>query len=192
VARPRTFDPETTLDRAVAIFRSRGWQRTSLDDLVEELGVPRQSLYNTFGDKESFYRAALQRYVSCSSRDFRAAMADPRPIRVVLRETFARKAEEVLLDPAEWGCLVVNATLERPGDAEASAVVRANHEAQEALLADRLRRAQDAGELGLHHDPLALARFLLSALVGMAIVGRGRPDPRALDDVARVALAALG
>jgi TetR/AcrR family transcriptional repressor of nem operon len=192
MARPRGFDPETTLDKAVEVFCARGWRRTSLDDLVDELGVPRQSLYNTFGDKEDLYRSALGRYIGDHACAFAKALADPRPIRVVLREMFARKVDEVLAAPEDWGCMVLSATLERPDDERTRALVRESHQRMETALSRRLEVARQAGEIGAHHDPLPLARFLLSALVGLAVVGRGRPDRQALEDVARVSLAALG
>jgi len=192
VGRPRGFDEDEVLDRAVEVFRARGWQQTSLDDLVSELGVPRQSLYNTFGDKEDLYHAALARYRAGQSRSFEMLLSEERPIRAVLRDLFAAKVEEVLREPGSWGCLIVNATMERPGDPVSSREVRKGHDAVEAALTARLRRAQQAGEIGAHHDVRALARFLQSALVGLAVVGRGRPDREALEDVARVTLATLG
>ncbi len=159
---------------------------------MEQLGVPRQSLYNTFGDKEDIYNAALARYRSCQESAFQALLQDPRPVRAVLRDLFAAKVDDMLREPQSWGCLLLNAALERPDDAKARREVRKGNEAIQGALAERFRRAQTAGEIGPHHDPAALGRFFHGALVGMSVIGRGTRDRKVLEDIARVALATLG
>ncbi|MBL8113936.1 MAG: TetR/AcrR family transcriptional regulator [Acidobacteria bacterium] len=192
MGRPRNFDQDEILGKAVEIFRARGYAGTSLDDLEKGLGLGRQSLYNTFGDKDALYAAALRRYREDGLARFREVLRDPRPVRVVLREFLLAAAQDSREQPDSWGCLVLNAALERSGDAACSKLVAGNNEALVSALAERLARDQASGDLGAHHDPVALAGFLLSVLLGLRIYARTAKDSRAAEGIVRHALAALG
>ena len=87
---PRTkeFDETEVLDQALELFRTRGFKHTSFADLVDELGVSRQSLYDTYGDKHTLYHSALQRYLARSLDILRRKLDDPGPVRQVLAELF--------------------------------------------------------------------------------------------------------
>lgn len=188
VGRPRSFDEEVVLDRAVEKFRVSGFRETSLDDLVSELGVPRQSLYNAFGDKEALYHKALERYRCASARRFEESLAANRPLRGVLGDILAKVVEEGLAAPESWGCLVLSAALERGDDRAARKQVAKSHAEMEAVLVRRFERARRDGELGRRHDPEALARFFVNAIVGIRVRARGAADRATLEDIARVTL----
>jgi TetR/AcrR family transcriptional regulator, transcriptional repressor for nem operon len=111
MARPREFDEETVLDAAMRCFWDRGYQATSVRDLVDKTGITGASLYNAFGDKRALYRKALDRYVdrSIADRLQRCAKLAPRKaIGAFLAEILKRS----LGDREHKGCLLVNAAVE--------------------------------------------------------------------------------
>ncbi|CAA9536280.1 MAG: Transcriptional regulator, AcrR family [uncultured Solirubrobacteraceae bacterium] len=186
------FDEDTALARAMDLFWRRGYEATSVQDLVDELGLSRSSLYATFGDKDRLYRSALQRYCH--------AEAGPRHDRLEAADS-ALEAVRGLLEgiaaapaafPDRRGCLVVNAAMERvPSDSATAEAVAAQLASFEATLTRVLRRGQERGELDPGQDAVAVARFLVAVVQGMRVVGKAGADPAGLGDVVEVALVAI-
>jgi TetR/AcrR family transcriptional repressor of nem operon len=193
VARPKEFDVETALERAMCLFWTRGYEATSMSDLVEHLGVSRQSLYDTFGDKRAIYMAALERHRAQKTEALRGILEGDTPIRAVLRQLFQSAIQEDVEDSLARGCMIVNATIEKAcSDEEVRKLVCDTARSAEEKLAARLRKAQERGEIGAHHDPVALARFFASVMSGLRVTWKATRDPRTLEDVMRVALGVLG
>lgn len=186
------FDPETALDRAMALFWRRGYEATSVGDLVAELGVSRSSLYATFGDKPALFQAALERYRRVEAGPRHALLTGDGPVLDAIRELLEGIAAAPSVHPDRRGCLIVNAAMERvPADPATAAVVAAQLGSFEEALAGALRRGQERGELDPGQDATALARFLVTVVQGMRVVGKAGADPAVLGDVVEVALAAI-
>ena len=81
MTRPKAFDRDRALTRALELFQAKGYEATSIQDLVLAMGIGRQSLYDTFGDKEALYREALLRYVAEGPRAVLVALESPLPLR---------------------------------------------------------------------------------------------------------------
>lgn len=192
VARPKEFDPEEVLDRALELFWERGYEATSMADLVEHLGIGRASLYATFGSKHELYLKALDRYllkVNPSPIEF---LSRPGPALPLVRALVERYADEAACDSKKRGCMVANAAVERlPGDRLVARRVEMAWDTLEAALAAALHRAQAQGELSPEKDPRALARFLLIFLQGMKVVSKTQSTPERFHDAAREALSLL-
>ncbi|WP_369199460.1 TetR/AcrR family transcriptional regulator [Streptomyces sp. PU-14G] len=197
MARPKSFDPDAALDRAVEIFWTRGYEATSVDDLVSGIGIKRQSLYDTFGDKRALYLASLDRYEARLREEMIAVLEAPGEgvgaIESVLRSVIDPREREGM----RCGCFLVNAAVEvAMRDPEAALRVHRNAERIESALLAALERASAAGELperradgraGLR----ALARYLANALRGLQVALRmGTPEAE-LRDVVDVTLSAL-
>src|SRR5512135_699885 len=88
MSRQKEFDETEVLDHALELFRARGFKHTSFSDLTAELGVSRQSLYDTYGDKQNLYQAALKRYLERGLDAIRRKLDDPAPVREVLTGMF--------------------------------------------------------------------------------------------------------
>lgn len=191
---PRTkeFDPDVALRRALDLFRQRGYEATSIADLVEHLGLARASIYATFGGKHDLYLKALSRYRQDRDPDIVERLSRPGPALPAVRELVWSWVEECLSDPDRRGCLVVNAAVElAPSDREVARGVLASWNTLETALATALVRAKAQGELSQTRDPQAIARFLLVTLQGLRVLGRADPNPARLRDTARVALEVL-
>lgn len=185
MARPRQFDETEVLDRAVQCFWSRGYEAVSVRDLAGQMGITGASLYNTFGDKRSLYVRALEHYLeqSVSNRIDRLAQ---RPPREAIAAFFDDIIERSLGDSQRKGCLLVNSALElAPHDAEFQKLVADGLVKVEAFFRRCVEAGQRDGTISLMQPADDLARTLLSALLGIRVLARSRPERDLLEGLVR-------
>ncbi|KOV67922.1 TetR family transcriptional regulator [Streptomyces sp. MMG1121] len=193
VARTKDFDPDAALQTALELFWRRGYEATSMADLVEHLGIGRASLYATFGSKHELYLRALERYERSGLTRIVRELSQPGAalpaVRAVVRRYAAEAADERL---RLNGCLITNTAAElAPHDPAAARRVERNWDHLETLLHSALVRAQSQGELPAGREPLALARTLLVLMQGLRVVGKASADPARVRDAAEQALTLL-
>ncbi|MFH8805377.1 TetR/AcrR family transcriptional regulator [Streptomyces sp. NPDC017936] len=193
MARTKEFDPDAALRAALELFWRRGYEATSMADLVEHLGIGRASLYATFGNKHDLYLEALDRYGRTHQPQLVRDLSQPGPalpaVRAVVRRFAAEAADE---SRRTYGCFVTNTAAElAPHDPAAARRVEGSWEHLETLLHSALVRAQAQGELPAGRDPLALSRMLLVLLQGLRVVGKASSDPARVRDAAEQALRLL-
>ena len=187
MARPREFDADTALDSAIGVFREHGFEGASAQMLVGAMGIGRQSLYDTFGDKWGLYRSAVRRYgmKECSAH-VEALRSGFRAIDGI--EALLRRVVETASQP----CLGVGSICEfgvsRPDLAEVHAPLAKT--LREAIAA-RVRDAQRDGDVAADLDPEAASEFLIANIAGIRVAGRGGADRAALAGLADMALRAL-
>jgi TetR/AcrR family transcriptional repressor of nem operon len=192
MARTKEFDPEAALLAALDLFWERGYEATSMADLVERMGVARASIYATFGSKRELYLKALDRYGELADPGLLAGLSQPGPVLPAVRALVERYAREAAGDAGRRGCFVVNTAVElAPHDPLAARRVRANWDFVEIALTSALMRAQAQGELAEDRDPRALGRFLLVLMQGLRVMGKAEAEPDRLRDAAAQALAVL-
>ncbi|HEY8480963.1 MAG TPA: TetR family transcriptional regulator [Spirillospora sp.] len=192
MARTKEFDPDAALQKALELFWERGYEATSMSDLVDHLGVARASIYATFGGKRDLYVKALDRYVRTRDPDPVELLSQPGPVLPAVRSLVESYAEQSLRDERRRGCMIVNAATEiMTRDPQVARRVEASWDALETALTSALTRARAQGELAADKDPRALARFLLVVMQGIRVLGRGEPDPGRLRDATAQALALL-
>ncbi|WP_377703187.1 TetR/AcrR family transcriptional regulator [Pseudoduganella sp. UC29_71] len=190
MARPKAFDRDTALLRAIALFRNKGYAGASTDELLGAMGIGRQSMYDTFGDKRGLYLAALERYntdnVAAFVQDLDAGGTPLRGLEGALRG-FAHRA-----GAAAEGCMGIGAVLEFGlSDAEVTALTGSSSGTLLAALERQLRSAAAAGEVAPDLDVQAAAAFIASALAGMRVAARGGASVAALEQTARFTVQAL-
>lgn len=193
MARTKEFDPDAALQAALELFWQRGYEATSMAELVEHLGIGRASLYATFGSKHELYLKALERYERSGLTRIVQELSQPGAalpaVRAVVRRYAAEAADERL---RLNGCLITNTAAElAPHDPAAARRVERNWDHLETLLHSALARAQSQGELPAGRDPLALARTLLVLMQGLRVVGKASADPARVREAAEQALALL-
>ncbi len=191
MVRTKQFDKHAALDDAMELFWQRGYHATSIQDLVDRLGVNRQSLYDTYGGKDALFLAALDRYREMQAAPVLRLLEREGPAREILRDFFQGFAEALLSDDFK-GCFMANTATELASQDETVARVCSAHARQfEATLSGLLVRAQQAGEISSKRSPLQLARFLQNTMNGLAVTAKATRDRRVLNDVVDVALATL-
>jgi AcrR family transcriptional regulator len=188
MGRPREFDVEQALDRAMELFWQKGYEGTSLADLTETLGITRPSLYAAFGNKEALFRTVLKRY-EANVVTYRPKALSAPTARDVARELLEGAARLFGDKSKPAGCLGVQGAL-ACGE-EADPIRReliANRTAGEHAIRQRLKRAKAEGDLPADSDPASLARYLSAVLYGMAVLAAGGASRKDLLQVAETTM----
>jgi AcrR family transcriptional regulator len=187
MARPKEFDVDAAVAAAVEVFRDHGYEGSSARMLVEAMGIGRQSLYDTFGDKWGVYLAALKRYAQLEIATHREMLASAARgidgIRAMLEHVAAR---------AEFGCLGVCSVVEF--GTTRSDIVSIREAAGLGLtraICETVERAQADGDVDWELDPEKVATFLISTISGMRIAARGGATREHVSAIAELALRGL-
>jgi len=190
--RPREFNADAALNRALDVFWSKGYEATSVDDLCAITGLSRSSLYSTFGSKRDLLLRSVDRYVERRTPDIAAILAQRMPVREAFATLARQFIEQIVSGPGRRGCFLGNCAAELPrGDRAALARVRQGLAQTEATFRAALMRAVACGELPSDVDIRALARFLTAGFQGLRLIGKVNPGRAALEDVARTMLQCL-
>jgi len=188
--RPRAYQPEVALGKALDLFRKGGFAATSLDDLSAATGMNRPSLYGAFGDKRELYIKSYQRYCD----DARAATVEifreDMPIRKRLMRIYSVALDIYLSGEAgPRGCFtVMTAASEAVGDPEIRAMVLDGFTELDKAFARCFRLAREKGELPASTDPAVLARVASATMHSMAIRARARVPREELEAMAKGAI----
>ena len=192
MSREKEFDVDEVLGRAMELFWCHGYEATSLSALLEHLGIGKGSFYNTFGSKHELYLRALDRYRSLMGDLLVAELGESGPVKPAIKSLLEAISEQDLGDAERRGCMVVNAATELiPHDPEAERRVVSNFVRLQDALRATISRGQSTGEIPAEKDPAALARFLVTLIQGLRVVGKATCDRAALEDTVEVALETL-
>ena len=193
MARKKEFDELDVLNRAMEIFWRQGYEGTSIQDLVEQMGINRGSLYGTFADKRALFLAAIQHYDRTVIAVVVERLHEPHPsARQQIIDYIMSVAVKAASPGQREGCFLTNSAVEvgaHDPEAERS-VLEAMRRIEQALY-EALVRARRAGEIRPQKDLRALARYLTSSIQGLQVMGKILPDKRALLDIAEIIVAAL-
>jgi TetR/AcrR family transcriptional regulator, transcriptional repressor for nem operon len=192
MARQKHFDPQAALAKAMAVFWRLGYEKTSMEVLMREMDIAKQSLYDTFGDKRGLYLKALAYYREEQNSALRRMFESQQSVKdgfAKLLFGLSRESRE----RHERGCLLLSANLERDTtDAVIAEFLRGNQAEVESIFVRALHRARKQKELSRNQSPEALGRFFVVTIQGMRAMARLKSDRKALEQVARVALAVFG
>ncbi|MGY8633651.1 TetR/AcrR family transcriptional regulator [Bradyrhizobium sp. 14AA] len=174
--RPRSFDVEAAVERAMGVFWSRGYHATALPDLLRATRLSRGSLYAAFGDKHALFLRALDRYIADAVTRMDVEMAPGRDPVEGLRAYLAGYVDRTSGANGRRGCLLVATAMELAGrDAEVARRVTGFFKAMEARVADALSRAKAAGKLADRVEPPSAAKILVCFVEGLRVVGKTAP-----------------
>jgi AcrR family transcriptional regulator len=188
--RPRNFDIDKALDQALNVFWRKGYEGTSLADLTAAMGINRPSLYAAFGNKQSLFRKALDRYAAGPGSYVHAALNQPTARAVA--EKLLHDAVQNLTNPANpRGCLAVQSALACGDDADCMRKELIRHREQlVTALRDRLQRAKKENDLPPDANPTDLARYLATLIHGLSVQASSGASRKDLQKVASLALQA--
>lgn len=174
--RPRGFDTDAAVERAMGVFWSRGYHGTALPDLLRATRLSRGSLYAAFGGKHALFLRALDRYVADALARMDAELDARRAPVDGLRAFLAGYIERTSGGNGRRGCMLVATAMELAGhDPEVEARIRGCFKAMEARIADAFARARATGALAAGVEPAAAARILLCFVEGLRVLGKTRP-----------------
>jgi TetR/AcrR family transcriptional repressor of nem operon len=175
--RPREFDTEAAVARAMNVFWSSGYHGTSLPDLLEATALSRGSLYAAFGDKHGLFLRALDRYINDALARLEGEL-DPRKSALAgVRTCLAGYVDRTSGSAGKRGCLLVATAMELAAhDPDVEQRIRRFFRVLETRLAEALACARASGELADGVDPKAAARLLVCLVEGMRVVGKTGSD----------------
>ena len=191
VGRPRAFDMDTALEKALEVFWRKGYDGTSLSDLTEAMGINKPSLYAAFGNKEQLFLKAIELYESRPCAFFLPALEKPTAYEVAEHILFGAAANMANKDQPQ-GCVVIQGALSCSEAAATvkEALINRRLESQQKLL-QRFERAKAEGDLPATINAQTLAQYLGTVLQGMAIQANNGATPEQLSLVAEMALLAF-
>ena len=192
MARTKNFDENEVLDKALEIFWKKGFNATSMQDLVDHLGINRASLYNTFGDKHTLYLASLKRYRQQTSNRLLTQIRSEKSALGIIKDFLTGTIKQNVQDPNQLGCFLVNAATELANsDDDIQNIFNDNKKTVEKVLNELIIEGQASGEIATKHSSEALARFLFNTLTGLRVMAKGDISEKEFNEVADVTLSAL-
>ncbi|MBQ0990009.1 TetR/AcrR family transcriptional regulator [Micromonospora sp. H61] len=188
MGRPRAFDADAALEKAMVIFWEQGYEGASLTDLTEAMGISRKSMYAAFGNKEQLFRKALQRYTEGPGAYVSQALQAP-TAREVATMFLAGSIRANTLPGWPTGCLGVQGALAvgKTGRIAHDTLTEWRAHGQ-AHLRERFQRAVEESDLPADADPDLIARFIMTIANGMAVQAAGGAEREDLRRVADTAL----
>lgn len=185
MSRKKEFDVDIVLNKAMEAFWTRGYEATSLNDLLACMKIQRASLYNAFGDKRTLFLQTLRRYyLLYHQEDVAKRVKAPSPRRAII-DLFQDTVAAVLKHGLRNGCFMVHTAMElAPHDKEVAEIVSAafTHMEQE-FFRKMIKRGQAKGEIAKSVKPAPTARTLLGLFIGLRVLGCSRPEKNLLESI---------
>ena len=191
---PKTkqFDEAEVLKKAKEVFCEKGYNGTSMDDLVQATGLSRSSIYDTFGDKHGLFLKCLNQYRCNQQGSLMQMFSKTDDPKKKIRSIFDYIIKDILADKDRKGCLLVNVSMELAAvDKEVADIACESMEEMEQLFYAWIKEGQTKGEIAKKFTPKALARHLYSSLMGLRVSARSRPEADALREIAKITLSIL-
>ena len=192
MARKKDFDEDEVLAKAIQLFWYKGYNGTSMQDLVDGLGISRSSLYDTYTDKHTLFVKALESYQNTGAAKIREMIEQPAPAKEKVKKLLEFSINELLGDKQQKGCFMVNAEVEvAPHDAEVNDLVCKNDQQMEEAIYQVIQQGKERGEIQNQQEPRALARFIFNAVKGMRVTAKSTTDKTVFDDIIKLTVTVL-
>ncbi|MCR8869508.1 TetR/AcrR family transcriptional regulator [Peribacillus frigoritolerans] len=190
MARSKEFDEKAVLRKAMELFWEQGYEKTSMQDLVDHMGIHRRSIYDTFGDKRSLFLASLNHYEELIVNEMERIISSTSSIKQTIRDVFIFVLNSIEQYPK--GCLSVNAAIELSLlDKEIGCIVTKMFNRTEDMFNNLIKRGQTSGELSKEIDSDNTSRFLHNNLVGIRVLIKTNYNKKELEGIINLALSVL-
>lgn len=188
MARPREFDEGVALSRAMDLFWRKGYEATSVDDLLKAMGISRASLYATFGDKHALYERALDLYYEKHGAPIVDALGAKGTLEARLRAALLVVVEDAKRGDRR-GCMATNTLVELANlDPPLRRTSQRMLDELEGILLETFKAAKADKELPPASDPKALSRFYMTTMTGLRVMARAGAPIEAMEDAVRLSL----
>lgn len=192
MARTKDFNEEEVLEKALAIFWQRGYNGTSMQELVDGLGISRSSMYDTYTDKYTLFVKSLERYREKTAGETMHLISEGSSVKAGIKKMLQSVVNESVCDKSPRGCFIVNTCVESaPHDKAIAKIVQQNMQDAEEVFYLAIKKGQESGEIADRNDARALARFIINTINGIRVTAKAGTDKKVYDDVVKVALDAL-
>jgi len=194
VPRAKAFNTDEALEKAMHVFWHKGYEATSMEDLLTAMNINRGSLYATFGGKRELFMKAMELYCGSSAiSNGISILGQPGPALPLIHKFIGYMLEFSLSDPLRRGCLVTNTVMElAPHEKDIAHKLAGRFQLAEEAFYKLLTRAKQQGELSEEKDPRALARVLVTMMQGTIVMIKAGTPADAVRETAMTALSILG
>lgn len=190
MGRSKEFDTDKALIQAMELFWSNGYEKTSIQDLLDVMGIHRKSLYDTFGDKHELYMEAVKRYQQIVERNIKKQLIQGSSIKEIIKNLFY-----MIIDNERFRkhrCLFVNMAVELSAcDDEAKTRSIEHYKNIETLFYELLLQGQETGEIGANKDATMLAQYFLNSWTGIRVLGKTLNDRKVFENIIEATLSIL-
>ncbi len=192
MARTKDFDENEVLLKAIQLFWHKGYNATSMQDLVDALGISRSSLYDTYTDKHTLFLKALEGYQVAGAAKIQEIINQGTSAKETVKKLLELVLSELKGDKQQKGCFMVNAEVEvAPHDQEVSAMICKNDQQMEEAFYQVIKKGQESGELKNKQDGRALSRFIFNSVKGMRVTAKSATDPSLFADIIALTVSTL-
>lgn len=190
MARHKEFDEDKVLRKAMVLFWRNGYEKTSMQDLVDYMNIHRRSIYDTFGDKQTLYLRALQLFEEIIGKRMEQQIKPVNSVKIAIRKLF----EMVFFSDEETppGCLIVNSAVELTlHDQEVADRISKSFSKTESFIYELLLQGQMNGELSDQLDLDKLAQSIHNSFIGIRVLAKTTNDKEKLQNIIDTTLAVL-
>lgn len=192
MARTKDFDENEVLTKAIQLFWHKGYNATSMQDLVDALGISRSSLYDTYSDKHTLFLKALESYQLAGNAKINEIVDQSTSAKETVIKLMELATSDLVGDKQQKGCFMVNAEVEvAPHDQEVNKLVCQNEKQMETAFFQVIKKGQESGEIKNTQDALVLAKFIFNAVKGMQVTAKSSPDATSFGNIIRLTVAVL-
>lgn len=190
--RVKLYKKEDVLIKAMELFWKQGYHATSIQNLVQYLGINRASLYDSFGGKKALFEEALQHYRSYNINAMESFLAQKSNVKEGMKQLLGMGIKESVEDCDRKGCFVVNATTELiPGDDHMLKILEENKKVMEGIFYNFLLLGEQRGQIKEGKDLKTIASMLFSLHVGLRVMTKIEPEESVLQSSIDMALSLL-
>ena len=183
MGRSKEFEEKAVLQKAMEVFWQQGYEKTSMSDLVEHMGIHRKSIYDTFGDKHALYLKVIDFYGEFSTTKFKAETLRAKTSYQAIQSIF-----DYIIEGNEnkhYGCLFVNATAEfGPWDQDVLEKTENAFSHAENFIAEIIKKGQEEGEFSKEYDHELLGEILHNALLGLRVLVKTSASKEKMHNIA--------
>ncbi|WP_295767569.1 TetR/AcrR family transcriptional regulator [uncultured Mucilaginibacter sp.] len=192
MARSKDFDENEVLCKAMQLFWQKGYNATSMQDLVDTLGISRSSLYDTYTDKHTLFLKTLESYQLSGAAKIQNIISSGKSAKETIKNLLELATNDLTDDSQQRGCFMVNAEIEVAStNKEVNEVICRNDEQMEKAIYQVIQSGQENGEVSSKHDAISLSRFVLNALKGMRVTAKSTTNKDFFNNIINLTIAAL-
>ena len=188
----KLFDREEVLQKAMLLFWEKGYYHTSINDLINCLGISRSSLYDTFGGKKQLFYLVFEKYRQANAAMLRKFLASQKEVKKALHHLFEKLITSDCTDPKRKGCFIVNTTTELvPNDPKLKSII-ANHQKEiEGIFFDFLSKGVASKQIPPSINLEVIAHLLYTLMSGIRVMGKTNTDTKLMMDTVHTVLSLL-
>ncbi|MDF2680447.1 MAG: transcriptional regulator, TetR family [Brevibacillus sp.] len=183
IGRSKEFNKEHVIHKAMLVFWEKGYEATSIPDLLKAMGLSRSSLYETFVDKQTLYVEAMQHYKKTNQKK-RNLLVNASSAKTGIRQYFDQHITSAFDEDLPKGCLITNAALgfDSP-DEQLHKLIRDSFDELEKAFFELLSKGQQTGEIDSKKDSKALSHLLLNLNHSINVVSKVKTDKKIIYDM---------